>query len=172
MQAVPSYLPLDSDSSALDSSESAQWVVFCLDAGRYALPLSSVERIVRAAHITPLPRAPDNILGVLNVQGQVLPVYNLRQRFGLPERSIDLEDQFVIARTTRRTVVLVVDSAQGVIERHAVAAAGTAPDSTDIRGVIALEDGLVLIHDLNRFLSPQEASALDEAIHRAAPRAS
>jgi purine-binding chemotaxis protein CheW len=172
MKAAPSHMPFDSGSSAPASGESAQWVVFCLDAGRYALPLNSVERIVQAAHVTFLPQAPDNVLGMLEVQGQVLPVYNFRQRFGLPQRTIDPADQFVIARTRRRTVVLVVDSAQGVIERHAVDAVSIAPDTTHIRGVIALEDGLVLIHDLDQFLSRQEAIALDEAINRAAPHAS
>jgi purine-binding chemotaxis protein CheW len=161
MQAAPSY-----------SSESAQWVVFCLDADRYALPLTSVERIVRAAHVTPLPRAPPIVLGLLDVQGNILPVFNVRRRFGLPERPIDPADQFVIAHTSSRTVVLVVDSAQGVIERDAVDAANIAPDTAHIRGVIALEDGLVLIHDLDQFISQQEASALDEAINRAPPNAS
>jgi purine-binding chemotaxis protein CheW len=172
MQAAPSYSPIESSSSRPDSDQAAQWVVFCLDADRYALPLTSVERVVRAAHVTPLPQAPSAVLGLLDVQGNILPVFNVRRRFGLPERSIDPADQFVIARTRSRTVVLVVDSAQGVIERDAVDAATIAPDAAHIRGVIALEDGLVLIHDLDQFISQEQASALDEAINRTPPHAS
>jgi purine-binding chemotaxis protein CheW len=172
MQAAPSYSPLESASSLPDSGESAQWVVFCLDTDRYALPLNSVERIVRAAHVTPLPQAPSIVLGLLDVQGSILPVFNVRRRFGLPDRSVDPADQFVIARTRSRTVVLVVDAAQGVIERDAVDVANIAPDTAYIRGVIALEDGLVLIHDLDQFISQEEVSALDEAINRTPPNAS
>jgi purine-binding chemotaxis protein CheW len=141
--------------------------VFALDAGRYALPLNAVERIVRAAHVTPLPLAPPVVLGAINVEGRVFLVFNIRHRFRLPERPIDPADQFLIARTGQRIVVLAIDSAHGVIECDAggwVEAASIAPDLAHLRGVITLEGGLVLIQDLESFLSPNEADALDEAM--------
>ncbi len=93
-----------------------QLVVFTLSDQRYGLPLMAVERIVRVVEVTPLPKAPDIVLGVVNVQGRVIPVINVRRRFHLPEREIALTDQMVIARTTRRSVALVVDSVGGVLE--------------------------------------------------------
>jgi len=152
----------------------ARWVVFGLDAGRYALPLAVVERIVRAVHVTPLPRAPAVVLGVIDVEGHVLPVFSLRHRLRLPERSIGPADQFLIARTARRTVVLVIDAAHSVLEHPAAAtfdAAHIVPTLEHIRSVIPLEDGLVLIHDLEVFLSPEEAHALDEAMNPDNPHA-
>src|SRR5690242_12083986 len=98
--------------------EVIQLVVFRLEAQRYALPLGVVERITRAVEVTPLPEAPDVVLGVIDVGGTVLPVLNIRRRFGLPEREIGLSDQFIISRTTERRVVLVVDDVQGVVERR------------------------------------------------------
>ncbi len=157
-----------------DFGETAQWVVFCVDRGRYALPLASVDRIVRAVHVTALPRAPDIVLGAIDVQGRVLPVFNIRRRFGLPERAVDPADHFLIAHTARRTVVLVIDSAQGVFEYAASAvtqAASIAGDLEHVRGVIQLEDGLVLIHDLEHFLSRHEAQVLDAAMSQQAPHA-
>jgi purine-binding chemotaxis protein CheW len=145
-----------------------QWVVFRLDAGRYALPLAAVERVVRAAQFTPLPLAPPIVLGAIDVEGQVLPVFDLRRRFGLPERPLDPADQFLIARTAQRTVVLVIDASLGVIERPAadvIESAVLAPDLVHIRGVISLQNGLVLIQDLEQFLSHDEARALDQAMH-------
>jgi purine-binding chemotaxis protein CheW len=68
-------------------------VVFTLDARRYAVPLSTVERIIRAVEITPLPQAPEIVLGVINVQGRIIPVVNTRKRFRLPECDIRLSDQ-------------------------------------------------------------------------------
>lgn len=152
----------------------AQWVVFGLDECRYALPLCAVDRFVRAAYVTPLPSAPPIVLGVLNIEGQVLPVFNVRRKFRLSEREIRPEDQFLIARTAQRTVVLVVDSAHGVLELAAcvpVDAATLFPDCGDIRGVIPLEDGLVLIHDLDLLLSPDETRALVEALNQDDSRA-
>lgn len=144
-----------------------QFVVFRLDEQRYALPLGAVERIVRAVELTPLPNAPAIVLGIMNMAGRVLPVLNLRRRFGLPEREIGAADQLLIARTARRMVALVVDEAQEVIERPDTEIIGSAqivPGLEQIQGVVKLDDGLVLIHDLEKFLSLDEAHALDEAM--------
>jgi purine-binding chemotaxis protein CheW len=149
-------------------------VVFSLDAGRYALPLHCVERIVRAVQVTSLPQAPAIVLGAIDVAGRVLPVLNIRQRFGLPQRDIAPADQFLIACTPKRTVVLAIDTAAGVLEWPAAAttdAGSLAPGLAHIRGVIAMADDLVLIHDLDAFLSMDEAQALDAALTPAVSRA-
>ena len=148
-------------------SELTQLVVFRLDEERYALRLAVVERIVRAAEVTPLPNAPTIVLGLIDVEGRVLPVLNVRRRFRLPEREIRPADQFLIARTEWRTVVLAVDEAEGVIERspaEIVRSAQIVPGLEQIQGVVKLDDGLVLIHDLESFLSLDEARYLDEAM--------
>jgi purine-binding chemotaxis protein CheW len=119
-------------------------------------------------------RAPGIVLGAIDVQGRVLPVFNMRRRFGLPERAVDPADHFLIAHTPQRTVVLVIDAAQGVFEHAATAITETASIARHlehIRGVIQLNDGLVLIHDLEHFLSPDEARVLDEAMSRQASHA-
>jgi purine-binding chemotaxis protein CheW len=145
-----------------------------LDSGRYALPLAATVRVVRAAQITPLPAAPANVLGALNVAGEVLPVFDVRRRFGLPERTLGPEDHLLVARTADRTVVLTIDAAVGVIEHPDAAmveAERITSDLAHIRGVLPLEDGLVLIHDLGQFLSPAETLQLDDALHAEAHRA-
>jgi purine-binding chemotaxis protein CheW len=146
---------------------SLQLVLFRLDDQRFALALEAVERIVRAAEITPLPNAPSIVLGVLDVEGRVLPVLNLRRRLGLPERDLAPNDQFVLARTATRSVALVVDEALGLIELPPdgiASAEQIAPGLDPIRGVIQLPDGMALIHDLDRFLSLDEERVLDEAL--------
>jgi len=169
LKATPDDPPSDTAASAPASGRTARWVVFCLDKGRYALPLATVDRIVRAVHVTALPLGPDIVLGAIDVEGRVLPVFNIRHRFRLPERAIDPADHFLIARTAQRTVVLVIDAALGVLERPATAmidATSIAPDLRHLQGVIQLEDGLVLIHDLEHFLSPDEARQLDDAMNQ------
>ncbi len=142
-------------------------VVFTLDAQRYALPLAAVERVVRVVAIAPLPKAPEIVLGVVNLRGQIIPVVNLRRRFRLPECEIRLSDQCLIAHTAKRTVALVVDEVSGVLEPtdQAVAAAEQIlPDLAYVVGVVKLADGMVLIHDLDSFLSLEEEQVLDEAM--------
>lgn len=142
-------------------------IVFNLDEQRYALRLSAVERIVRIVEITPLPKAPEIVLGVVNVQGQVIPVVNIRKRFCLPDREISLSDHLIIARTTKRVVVLVADTVLGVVERweeEVTAADKILPDLEYVESVVKLEDGLIFIHNLDTFLSLEEEKILEQAI--------
>ncbi|HTU67349.1 MAG TPA: chemotaxis protein CheW [Steroidobacteraceae bacterium] len=150
----------------------ARWVLFALDAGRFALPLAAVERVVRAAEVTPLPKAPDVVLGALDVAGDILPVFSVRRRLALADRGIRPADQFVIARTGRRRVVLAVDTALGLADDPGtpVPGAALAPGLAHIRGIMSGPDGLVLIHDLERFLSDEEARELDAALRDARHR--
>jgi purine-binding chemotaxis protein CheW len=144
-----------------------QLVLFALDEQRYALALASVERAVRAVAITSLPKAPSAVLGIVNVKGNVVPVYDLRRRFRLPEREINLTDQLMIARTSRQIVALLVDTVNGVFEvpeEEITSAEKILPEVEYVRGVVKLPDGLVLIHDLDRFLSSEEERILDEAL--------
>jgi purine-binding chemotaxis protein CheW len=95
----------------------------------------------------------------------------LRRRFGLRERPLRASDHFLIARAADRLVILLIDSAGGLIEAdsHAVVEADRITEGLpNIRGVIVRTDGLVLIHDLDQFLSAAEARALDGAMAREA----
>ena len=129
-----------------------------------------MERILRAVEITPLPAAPEIVRGVVNVQGRVMAVANIRKRFGLAERPPALSDQMIVARTPRRSVVLVVDAVTGVLEyseHEAVAAPAIVPGMRYLAGVVKLADGMVLINDLAGFLSLDEERRLDEALSHA-----
>ena len=145
----------------------AQLVVFRLDDRRYALSLAAVERVVRAVAVTPLPGAPAIVLGGINVHGRVLPVLNIRRRFLMPDRDIGPADWFLLAHTARHTVVLVIDGSEGVVERSRadiVDSTQVGPGLEHFPGVVRLDEGLALIHDLERFLSLDEARTLDEAL--------
>jgi purine-binding chemotaxis protein CheW len=142
-------------------------VVFTLDSSHYALRLSAVERAVRMVEITPLPHAPEIVVGVVNHQGRIIPVLNIRERFRLPERRAGVSDQLLIARTAQRTVALIVDAVRGVIEspeQGAIAPATIVPGLDYVTGVVKFADGMLFIHDLDEFLSLEEEEALEAAI--------
>jgi purine-binding chemotaxis protein CheW len=142
-------------------------VVFRLDEQRYALPLPVVDRIVRAVELTPLPRGPVIVLGIVDMAGQVLPVIDVRQKFGLPESPLTPAHHLLIAQTDRRSVALVIDEAQGLIEVPEADIVNTVeivPNVEQIGGAVRLSDGLVLIQDLEKLLSLEEERGLDEAL--------
>ena len=149
-----------------------QVVIFLLGEQRYGLALSSVVKAARMVEITPLPNAPDIVLGVINVRGKLTPVVSLRRRFHLPEREIALTDQILVAHTQRRAVALVTDAVVGVLayaDRQIVSVGEILSDVEHVEGVVILDDGLVLIHDLEKFLSLDETRVLDAAMSEAKP---
>lgn len=142
-------------------------VVFSVDTQRYALDLARVQRSVRAVAITPLPAAPAIVLGIVDFAGVVIPVINLRKRFDHPPRDVRLSDQLIVAMTGKRTVALLVDETQGVIEaspQSYAPANDMLPRLELVAGALKLEDGLILIHDLDRLLSLDEEAAIDRAL--------
>lgn len=146
-----------------------QLVVFTLDEQRYALYLSAVERVLRVVEVTPLPKAPEIVLGVINVQGDIVPVVNIRRRFCLPEREPNLNDHLILARTPKRRLALVADAATGFVERpreEVIAADTILPGIEYVEGVAKLADGLILIHDLDKFLSLDEGKRLGLAMKK------
>ena len=96
-------------------SNAMQLVIFVVEEQHYALPLSSVERIVRAVEITELPTSSRSMLGVINVEGRIVPVINSRKIFGKPDREMELRDLFVIVTGSGKSVALVVDEVKPVL---------------------------------------------------------
>jgi purine-binding chemotaxis protein CheW len=142
-------------------------VVLSLDEQRYGLWLSAVERVVRAVFVTPLPQAPEIVLGVIDVRGEVIPVVDVRKRFRLPARELALSDQLVLARTAKRRVALIVDSVAGVELAEPAAytnADALPPESGHVAGLLRRQDGMILIHDLDTFLSLDEEARLARAL--------
>ncbi|MHB2025074.1 MAG: chemotaxis protein CheW [Elusimicrobiota bacterium] len=142
-------------------------VVFSLDDQKYALPLSRVERIFRAAQPSPLPKAPEIVIGLLNIRGRIIPVVDPRIRLRLPKREIGPSDHFIIAHTSKRTIVITADAVLGVTERFPQELIPTKDilEGLDyVEGVIKLKDGLILINDIDRFLSLNEEKSLEMAL--------
>jgi purine-binding chemotaxis protein CheW len=147
-----------------------QYIVFILDDQRYALYLSAVDRVVRMVHVTPLSSAPDIVLGVVCIQGRIVPVMNVRQRFNLPKREIALSDRLIFAHTKRRPIALVADAVTEVVEcsaQNQIPAESILPEAKYLEGIIKFKDGLILIHDLEKFLSLEEENTLDLALDSA-----
>ena len=138
-----------------------------MDGQHYAVNLAAVERIVHIVEVAPLPRAPEIVLGVINFSGRIIPVVDLRRRFRLPEKEAGLYDYLIIARTSKRQLAFSVDRVTGVLEypeTEVTAADRIVPGLEYLAGVLKLKDGLIFIHDLERFLSLDEEKSLNRAL--------
>ena len=139
-----------------------------------AVPVSVVRRVVLAVEPRPLPGAPPGVRGFVDVAGNALPLYDLRQRFGLPARRLAVSDHFLVVTTGRREVVLWVDAVDGARSVTAADAVRPPPDlgagvaAGDVAGVLALAEGLVLIQDMERLLTAAEDDQVTAALRAAA----
>jgi len=142
-------------------------VVLVIDDQRIAVPVEVVERVVRAVKVVPLPDAPRGVLGVVNVGGVIVPVFDVRQRLALPPRPLHINDHLVITRTSRLRMALIVDAVVGVLDGDDEAmtpAAEIGSGLSSIEGVMKLHGDMVLIENVERFLSGEEHAALDQAL--------
>lgn len=142
-------------------------LTFALDAQRFALPMSDVQEVVRVAAFARLPKAPAVIEGVLNFRGAVVPVLDIRARFGLPPRTVRTSNHLIVARAGNRTAAIRVDRVSDLIEAPAKDiedVTAVTPASGYVSGVLKLPGDIVLIHDLATFLSAAEAADLDRAL--------
>ncbi|HEX2100161.1 MAG TPA: chemotaxis protein CheW [Candidatus Synoicihabitans sp.] len=134
---------------------------------RYGLSLAAVDRVIHLVEITALPKAPASVRGIVDIQGVVLPVIDLRRRFRLPEREPRLSDSLVLARTPRRSVAILADTI-GAVEMVApeewIPAPLVVPGAGYVAGVVKRADGLILIHDLDACLSLEEEAKLEDAL--------
>jgi len=143
----------------------ASIVIFQLDGRRCAIAASAVVEILAAVATSPFPRQPDYIAGVIDVRGTIVPVLDLRVRFGLPSRLMELADKLIVARGGDRLLALWVDEVEAFAPSEAVAwssAGGLIVGDRSLAGVVSTADGVAMIHDVDVFVAQCEADAVFE----------
>jgi purine-binding chemotaxis protein CheW len=144
------------------SPASTSLAIFALDDVRFALGAELIERVVRAVEVSPIADAPPGVLGVINLHGRIIPVLDIRPRFGLPSREISLSDHFVIARAGEREVAVLVDSAVDVISAENAIEPVTMDALAGMNGIqrVVVQAGdIVPVHDLSRLMPAESHKA-------------
>src|SRR5690554_902241 len=91
-----------------------QYISFSLDKDNYGLDVMIIESVERMSSITPVPKAPNYVLGVTNIRGDIIPVINLRKRLGMDDRRTDDNTRIIICQFDSYRIGLVVDMAKDV----------------------------------------------------------
>lgn len=143
--------------------DGSQFLIFIVEGFRFALRLENVERVIPVAELTPLPQAPASIAGAVNWRGRIIPVADIRGRFRLPARETLLTDKIIIASTKNITLGFLADDASGVyaLNRADIISPGELmPGIARIEGVVRTGDGMIIIQEIDRFLSSEEEERL------------
>jgi len=140
-----------------EQRDSYHLVTFGLGRECYGVPIESVQEIIRAAGITPVPGAPCHVRGVINLRGRIIPVVDLRKRLGLDGREASEEQRIMVVELGARRLGMLVDSVSQVIRVPAalveeIPEEAVSVDEKYVLGVGKLEERLVFIIDLARSL--------------------
>jgi purine-binding chemotaxis protein CheW len=146
-----------------------QLVIFELGSENYGVDIAAVEGIIKMQEITRLPHAPTFVEGITNLRGAVVPVVDLRKRFGLTAQEATRDTRIVVANIGSTKVGLVVDAVTQVIR---VAEDKIEPppqmsvtiNSAFIKNIAKLDQQLVILLDLARVLSSEEKDQLTSAL--------
>ena len=144
------------------------YILFSVTGTTYALPSADVRHMEMVENITRVPNAPSFVDGVVFSRGQVIPVINLRARFGFDRAPYDLKTRLVVVQSSGRTIGLLADAAREfvTIPPDAVQPPHEALSGMSgryVEGVASLGDRLILILNLERILSFADPLPADPA---------
>lgn len=143
----------------------AQLVVFQLAGEFYGVDIHQVREIIRVPEITRVPRTPEFVEGVINLRGSVIPIIDLRKRFGFPEGGVEDDRRIVVVELEDKTLGVIVDAVSEVLRIGRDAIEPPSPYIVDLDthyliGIARLDERLVILLDVNRVLSTGEREAL------------
>lgn len=148
------------------SSSLLQLASFKLGEEEYGVDIASVQEIVRMSTVTRVPRAPSFVEGVVNLRGKIVPVIDLRKRFGMPPLEPTKATRIIIVEVLGKTIGIIVDAVREVLRLAAEAVEPTPEmvsggvDTAFFKGVGKLEDRLIILLELNRLITSEEARSL------------
>lgn len=153
-----------------------QLVSFVIESEEFGIDILKVQEIIRPVAITRVPNAPTFVEGVINLRGRIVPVIDLRKRFGLAEREQDQHTRIIVVELSDRVVGFMMDAVKevirvdaGIIEPPPDLAIGI--DTHYIKGVAKLADRLLILLDLEEVLTADEKQAVRAAEEAAVSRA-
>jgi purine-binding chemotaxis protein CheW len=138
-----------------------QWVTFHLEEEVYGMNVMQVQEVLRITEIAPVPGAPDYVLGIINLRGNVVTVIDTRRRFGLMPHELDDMSRIIVVEVNGNVIGMLVDSVAEVVYLHQ-SEIDTAPNVSNddssrfIQGVSSREEKLLILVDVDKFLTEEE----------------
>jgi purine-binding chemotaxis protein CheW len=151
--------------SETTKAQPGQYLTFQLMNEQYGVPIETVREINRVGEITPVPRTPDFVKGVMNLRGKIIPVINLRVRFGMSSQEYTRDTCIIVIDTDFGQVGMIVDAVKEVADltQNQIEPApvlGNERTMSFIRGMGKLEDKVIILVDVVSALSQEHMTQL------------
>ena len=148
------------------NDEVLQWVTFQLEEETYGINVMQVREVLRYTEIAPVPGAPDYVLGIINLRGNVMTVIDTRSRFGLMEGEITDNTRIIVIESEHQVIGILVDSVAEVVylrssEIDTTPSVGTDESAKFIQGVSNRDGKLLILVDLNKLLTDEEWNEIE-----------
>ena len=149
-------------------SEIQQYVIFSVNEQTYGIEILKIKEVVSYRKITPLPNMRGLIKGIINLRGVVLPVFDLREKFNLPETIYTHLHTIIVIEILGRVMGIIVDEISDVVKilPEEVQSTSNLPPGMKteyMKGIGEKENRLIVLLDIDRLLSPEELEIIDAA---------
>ncbi|MFA6230100.1 MAG: chemotaxis protein CheW [Rhodanobacter sp.] len=151
------------------TASGVQQLTFSLAGEEYGVDILTVREIRSWSRVTRIPQTPDYVLGVLNLRGAIVPIMDLRLRFGLKRESYGDETVMIIVAIGERLFGIVVDAVSDVIDIDPAATRpvpdmGAVVDTRYLKGLVTHEERMVMLLDVEKLMRPEDVQTLDSAL--------
>jgi purine-binding chemotaxis protein CheW len=145
-----------------------QLVTFRLAQEEYGIEITKVQEIILMGEITRVPQTPDYIKGLINLRSTVIPIVDLRLRFGLPSENPTDETRIMVVNVVGKTIGIIVDGVSEVLRISQEQIAPPPPtvaglDREYLTGLVKLDSRLLILLDIDRILGREESAAVASA---------
>lgn len=158
---------MSQESTDSEIKSTSRFLTFFIDEEQYGLDISRIKEIIALMNITNIPKTPDFVKGVINLRGSIIPVIDIRLKFGMESKDETLETAIVIYEIDNISIGFIVDRVDDVfsIDNENISDApdfGTSIDTTFISGIAEIEGGVIMILDLKNIFDHNELTLVGQ----------
>ena len=156
------------EANEAEGTGTMQLVSFRLAQEEYGIEITKVQEIILMGEITRVPQTPDYIKGLINLRSTVIPIVDLRLRFGLSQQEATDETRIMVVNVAGKTIGIIVDAVSEVLRISQEQIAPPPPTVAGLgreylTGLVKLESRLLILLDIDKILGEEEAAALEAA---------
>ncbi|MFT5661536.1 MAG: purine-binding chemotaxis protein CheW [Sulfurimonas sp.] len=138
-----------------------RYLTFSVDDEKYGIHISRIKEIIATINITHIPKTPDFVKGVINLRGSIIPVVDVRLKFGMQEREMDINTAIIIYEVDKSSIGFIVDQVEDVLsidKKHISEAPrfGSNIDTSFIENVAEVENDVIMLLNLEKIFEAEE----------------